>query len=229
VPQYRGWNDRLEQIIVTSIGINVIDGVRNNNQSRGAPAMSCNAFGPLIALAVLLSVASTAAQGQTETLPVAAEPATHILLRHAIAPGTGDPTGFMLDDCSTQRNLSNEGREQAVRIGRQLRKAGVSVDVVLSSQWCRSRETAELLGLGPVVAEPALNSFFDGQGDRDAQTRVLRARIAALDATGRKAALVSHQVNITALTGVYPASGEVVVIGRASDGAIVVRGRIRID
>jgi phosphohistidine phosphatase SixA len=183
----------------------------------------------LIALTALLSAPSAFAQGQAEALSAAAGPATHILLRHAIAPGTGDPAAFTLGDCSTQRNLSDEGRDQARRIGRRLREAGISVDVVLTSQWCRARETAELLGLGQVEAEPALNSFFDGPGDRDAQTRAVKARIAELDGAGRKAALVSHQVNITALTGVYPASGEVVVIERGTDGVIAVRGRLRTE
>jgi phosphohistidine phosphatase SixA len=182
----------------------------------------------LMALTMFLSVPSALAQSQAETLS-AARSGTHILLRHATAPGTGDPAAFTLGDCSTQRNLSDEGRDQARRIGIRLREAGIAVDIVLTSQWCRSRETAELLGLGQVEAEPALNSFFDGQGYRDAQTKVARARIAELDGSGRKAVLVSHQVNITALTGVYPASGEVVVIERAGDGTIVVRGRFRTE
>ena len=154
---------------------------------------------------------------------------THILMRHAIAPGTGDPSVFTLGDCSTQRNLSDEGRAQARRIGDRLREAGVAIDVVLASQWCRSTETAELLELGPVMAAPELNSFFADRGNSAEQTDALKARLAELDAAGRKAALVSHQVNITALTGIYPSSGEIVVIALGEDGDVTVEGRIRTD
>ncbi|MCQ0988319.1 histidine phosphatase family protein [Jiella marina] len=152
---------------------------------------------------------------------------THILMRHAIAPGTGDPADFALDDCATQRNLSDEGRDQARRIGERLRENGVEIDVVLTSQWCRSRDTAELLGFQPVEDEPALNSFFRNRGTADEQTAALKARIKALDTAGRKAALVSHQVNITALTDVFPASGEIVVIALGDDGEVSVEGRIK--
>ncbi|NDW03495.1 histidine phosphatase family protein [Jiella sp. 40Bstr34] len=147
-------------------------------------------------------------------------------MRHAIAPGTGDPSDFNLGDCATQRNLSEEGRRQASRIGEALKANDVAVDLVLTSQWCRARDTAERLGSQPVENEPSLNSFFAGRGDRQAQTEALKRRIAELDAAGQKAALVSHQVNITALTGVYPSSGEIVVITLGEDGAVTVEGRI---
>jgi phosphohistidine phosphatase SixA len=143
-----------------------------------------------------------------------------ILIRHAIAPGGGDPTGFRLGDCATQRNLSDEGREQARRIGRTLRAAGVKVDRVLSSRWCRGLDTARMLGLGEVEPFPPLDSFF----------RTPEGGPAAVDAMARFVAgigqatvvMVTHQVNITGLTGVYPASGEAVVIaplaGRTGGG-----------
>ena len=83
------------------------------------------------------------------------------LIRHAIAPGTGDPPGFLLRDCSTQRNLSKEGRIQARRIGDFFRAQGIKEALVYSSQWCRCLETARLLGFGPVQELPALNSFFE--------------------------------------------------------------------
>ncbi|TFF18088.1 histidine phosphatase family protein [Jiella endophytica] len=150
-------------------------------------------------------------------------------MRHAIAPGTGDPANFTLGDCSTQRNLSDEGRGQAERIGAALKANAVPIDTVLTSQWCRARETAERLGFGPTEAEPALNSFFGNRGDRDRQTEALKARLFELDAAGMKAALVSHQVNITALTGVYPASGEIVVISLGDDGKVRVDGRIETE
>ena len=90
-----------------------------------------------------------------------------LLLRHAIAPGFGDPAGFRIDDCSTQRNLSEAGRQQARAIGAWLRARGISRAKVYSSQWCRCLETARLLNLGPVTQLPALNSFFESPDDRE--------------------------------------------------------------
>jgi phosphohistidine phosphatase SixA len=156
-------------------------------------------------------------------------PGTHLMMRHALAPGTGDPAGFALGDCATQRILSDEGRVQARRIGERLRGNGIEVDVVLTSRWCRSSETAELLGVAPVTPEPALDSFFRDRQAAAGQTEALKARLAALDAEGRKAVMVTHQVNITALTDIFPASGEIVLVTLGSDGEISVAGRIPPD
>ncbi len=195
-------------------------------QTGALPAMRNAVTACLVSLMLLGAAQSTSAQ---DALDAARAADSHILMRHAIAPGTGDPAAFRLGDCSTQRNLSEEGRAQARRIGDRLREAGVAIDVVLASQWCRSSETAELLGFGPVMAAPELNSFFADRGKGAAQTDALKARLAELDAAGRKAALVSHQVNITALTGIYPASGEIVVIALGEDGDVTIEGRIRTD
>ena len=102
------------------------------------------------------------------------------LMRHALAPGIGDPDTFDLNDCTTQRTLDDRGRDQARRTGESLRAAGVTFDEVWTSQWCRSRNTALLLDVGPVIEVPALNSHFAGQGDRVAQTREMRELLAAL-------------------------------------------------
>jgi phosphohistidine phosphatase SixA len=150
------------------------------------------------------------------------------LLRHAIAPGTGDPPTFVVGDCSTQRNLSDEGRDQADRIGASFRTNGIATARVFSSQWCRCRETAEHLGLGPVAELPILNSFFQRPEGGDAQTRALRQWLAAKALDG-PLVLVTHQVNITALTGVYPVSGELVIIRRTGDGEIVVVGSLETE
>ena len=144
-----------------------------------------------------------------------------ILLRHARAPGTGDPPNFRLGDCSTQRNLSKAGREQAVQIGVRLRAAGLASTTVLSSQWCRCLETARNLGVGPVVELPALNSFFSFPGREGDQTRALREWIASADLS-RPVVLVTHQVNITALTGIFPAEGEILILRRDSGSLSVV-------
>jgi len=139
------------------------------------------------------------------------------LMRHALAPGTGDPAGFELGECSTQRNLDDRGRAQARRTGQMLRDAGVIFDHVWRSQWCRARDTAELLDMGEVVEKPALNSFFAGRGDRACQTAETRRLIEALPESAR-VLIVSHQVNITALTGTSVRSGEIIVAHRTDDG-----------
>jgi len=147
------------------------------------------------------------------------------LLRHAIAPGNGDPPEFRLGDCQTQRNLSAQGRDQATRIGELFRAHGIQSAQVLSSQWCRCLETARLLGLGPVEERPFLNSFFNDYARREPQTRMLREWLDQ-QALSEPIVLVTHQVNITALTGVYPGSGELVIVRRSETGDLTVVGTI---
>jgi len=150
------------------------------------------------------------------------------LLRHAIAPGTGDPPEFMLGDCRTQRNLSAQGRDQAARIGELFRAHGMQTARVFSSQWCRCLETARLLGLGPVEERPFLNSFFNDYALREPQTGKLREWLDQ-QSLGEPIVLVTHQVNITALTGVYPGSGELVIVRRSETGELAVVGTIETD
>lgn len=142
-----------------------------------------------------------------------------VVMRHAIAPGVGDPPGLRIGDCSTQRNLSDEGREQARQIGEQLRAAGLRAADVRSSQWCRCMDTARALGLGPVRELDLLNSFFGDQGARQTQTQALRRWIARADLS-RPLVLVTHQVNMTELTGSHAASGEFLVLRRGPGGAV---------
>ena len=133
------------------------------------------------------------------------------LLRHALAPGTGDPAGFRLDDCATQRNLSAAGRDQARGIGERLRGQGIAQAQVYSSQWCRCLETARLLEVGAVKELPALNSFFGDRASAGAQTAALKDFLNS--GTGAApVVLVTHQVNIAALTGQGARSGEIVVV-----------------
>ena len=152
-----------------------------------------------------------------------------ILMRHAIAPGGGDPPGFVLEDCATQRLLSNEGRAQARRAGDLIRSQGAPIDRVLSSRWCRALETAALLGLGRVEPAPPFDSFFADSQREGSQVAAMRAVLA--ERGGATTIAVTHQVNITALTGVFPASGEMVVIERPAtvDAPIRVVGRISIQ
>ncbi len=147
------------------------------------------------------------------------------LMRHADAPGIGDPAGFRLEDCSTQRNLSEDGRRQARAIGDRFRRQGIREAPVYSSRWCRSLETARLLGLGEVTPHPGLDSFFRDAEQEERRTAEAKELIRRLRG-GASAVLVTHQVNITALTGVFPREGEIVVV-RADGDRIVVIGRIR--
>ena len=153
------------------------------------------------------------------------DPGTIGLMRHALAPGTGDPESFNIDDCSTQRNLDARGRAQAAAIGAALREAGYRPEHLLSSAWCRCRETSELLGLGEVVVASELNSFYQNPQSGEAQTEATLERLEVLEGT---ALLVTHQVNITALTGVFPRSGEILVV-RPSGGRLSVVERILIE
>lgn len=152
------------------------------------------------------------------------QPGAVSIMRHALAPGTGDPPTFLVGDCTTQRNLDERGRAQARAIGEAFRKRGIDFDKVLASQWCRTSETAELLGLGEVIEEPALNSFFQDFSTRDSQTADVRA---LLQREQGRLMLVTHQVNISALTGRATRSGEVLVI-RAGDQGVEVIGSILI-
>ncbi len=147
------------------------------------------------------------------------------LLRHALAPGTGDPAEFAIGDCSTQRNLSDEGRAQARRIGERLRANGITAARVFTSKWCRCRDTAAELGFGAARDLPALNSFFRRTERRAPQTRALKDWLAAQDLS-TPVVLVTHQVNISALAGTYAASGELVIVRPDADGEVEVVGRI---
>ena len=153
-------------------------------------------------------------------------PGAIAIMRHALAPGTGDPARFDVTDCTTQRNLDDRGRDQARRIGEALRGRGIAFDAVWPSQWCRCRDTARLLDLGEVTEKPPLNSFFQSRENEEAQTRATLDLLAG--AQGARLMLVTHQVNITALTGAFPRSGEIVV-AELRDGALQVTGRILID
>lgn len=147
-----------------------------------------------------------------------------VLFRHANAPGGGDPPGMRLDDCTTQRNLDETGRAQSRRIGDAFRSRAIAVGAVLTSQWCRARETAELAFPGRKRDETAFNSFFGDTSKGPAQTAAARRILA--DWRGPGALVVTtHQVNIAALTGISPASREGVVV-KVENGAVSVVGRL---
>ena len=175
----------------------------------------------LLILVMLLSTSASA--DNTKLLQVLASDNHFALMRHALAPGTGDPLNFELGDCSTQRNLDDTGRHQAKNIGGVLRASALSGLAVYSSQWCRCVETAELLNLGPVTELPRINSFYSTRSRAAEQTDATRdwLRTATLPVI-----LVTHQVNITALTGIFPSSGEIVVVKREENGEFSVVGSI---
>ncbi|HZY18141.1 MAG TPA: histidine phosphatase family protein [Ramlibacter sp.] len=156
-----------------------------------------------------------------------ARPGAVLLLRHATAPGVGDPPGFRLGDCSTQRNLDDEGRDEARRLGDLFRRRGIQVGAVWTSQWCRTRETARLAFGDAVQDQPVFNSFFGADAvQRDAQTRQARELLARWRGPGVLVA-VTHQVNITALTGAGMGSAEGVVVRPRPDGRLEVVGTVQ--
>jgi phosphohistidine phosphatase SixA len=164
--------------------------------------------------AVLLA-ACTASQARADDGAWAAlrDRAAVLIIRHAqTEPGIGDPPGFRLDDCGTQRNLSEAGRAQAAAIGRQLTDRGVKVSRVESSRWCRCIDTARLAFPGLEVRPvDALNSFFGERNAEPSQTDALRSRISQWRGPG-VLVLVTHQVNISALTGRFVGPGEGLVL-----------------
>ncbi|NHI02023.1 histidine phosphatase family protein [Oceanimonas sp. MB9] len=149
-----------------------------------------------------------------------------LLMRHANAPGIGDPPGYVLGRCNTQRNLDARGRAQAEAWGERLRQHGITRARVYSSQFCRSLDTARLLNVGEVIPAPELNSFFSRRSRRSEQTRSLRRFVANIE-PGLPVVLVSHQVNITALTNRFPASGEALILALPLDERVRIMASIR--
>ena len=139
-----------------------------------------------------------------------------LLIRHALAPGFGDPQNFDLNNCSTQRNLDGEGREQAFRIGEKIKAARIKFSKIYSSQWCRCLETAEYMNLGEITVEPGLNSFFQGIVPKDKTLHRLRKRLESVEAKQKLVLMITHQVTITAVTGITVLSGGAVAFNTKS-------------
>lgn len=161
----------------------------------------------VLACGLLALFAQAALAANPVALSELARPGRVLMLRHATAPGTGDPPNFRLDDCATQRNLDAAGRAQAALLGRRLAQAGIVQAKIYSSQWCRCLETARLLELGPVEPLPALNSFYPQPEQREATIARLRAFLAALPTQGPPVVLVTHQFTINAFTEQGTVSG----------------------
>lgn len=178
------------------------------NYSRGRAAMQSKEESALTRrYFMLVGAASFVQPALASQLADALRQGGVLLLRHAATePGIGDPDGFRLGQCATQRNLSEQGRLQAQSIGAWFRKQGLQPTAVRSSQWCRCQDTARL-AFGDYQDWPALNSTFAGQGNHAEQMRVLRKALQQLPAQALEV-WVTHQVMMTGLSGAYPAMGE---------------------
>ena len=137
-----------------------------------------------------------------------------LLMRHADAPGYGDPAEYVISQCSSQRNLGDYGKRQAKAIGVWLTNQGIQKADVFSSPWCRCLDTANLLNKGPIKIEPSLGSFFDNMNLEKRQTKELEGFIKSELAKQSKAPLilVTHHVNIQAYTGKVIGVGDMVLV-----------------
>jgi phosphohistidine phosphatase SixA len=175
----------------------------------------------------LLSAATTRADEAAAWAALAA--GGHVaLIRHAeTTPGVGDPPGWRLEDCATQRNLSSNGRAQAEKLGAWFRERRITVARVLTSAWCRCQDTAALMNLGAATVEPALANLFGNAPKASEQSAALREIVAAWRGPGNLV-MHSHGSTILAVAGVNPAQAEIVVVApqRAAPSGFRLVGRI---
>ena len=157
----------------------------------------------------LLLVAEAFARSELEIIKKNIS-ANVIFLRHALAPGVGDPENFIKEDCSTQRNLNNKGRLQARLIGNYLRSTNLKFSQILTSEWCRCIDTAKELNLGQWTTFSGLNSFFQEYEKKDQVMNKLQKKLDSLGYSDL-ALFVTHQVIISEQTGIVPRSGEMVL------------------
>lgn len=169
----------------------------------------------IIAPAIFIFSSFLPIEHATASLASDLQDGQHVLLmRHADAPGYGDPTGYVLSQCATQRNLDEYGKKQSMAIGDWLGNQGLQNAQVFSSPWCRCVDTATLLNKGPVKIEPVLGSFFDNMSLAKKQTKELEAFIKnTLNQPSKKPAIfVTHHVNIQAFTGKNVGVGDMVLV-----------------
>ena len=141
-----------------------------------------------------------------------------VFMRHALAPGYGDPDNFQIEDCNTQRNLDAAGRRQAEAIGRYFREHQITFTAILSSRWCRCTQTAEQLNYGSWSEFDGLNSFFQGHVDRQETLALLKDKLDSLSSDDL-VLMVTHQVVISAITDISPPSGGLVVYNTSTQNA----------
>ena len=135
-----------------------------------------------------------------------------ILIRHALAPGGGDPAGFKINDCNTQRNLNKVGINQSKKIGKIFRDNKIPIDIVLSSEWCRCKDTA-FYAFGRFKEFSALNSTFSNPyiKNETKQIKEIKKYLKNWDGKGKNLILVTHYSIITAITDAVPGSGAIVI------------------
>jgi phosphohistidine phosphatase SixA len=181
------------------------------------------------ALAVFLLLGASSAQASEALWTLLKGGGQVVLIRHTITtPGVGDPPGFRLDDCATQRNLTDEGRGHAKRIGEAFRARGIPVERVLSSPWCRCIETAKLaFGRTDGLSE-ALGNLFGRPDNRAKQVEQMRALASTRPKSGNLV-LVSHGSTIVALADIAPATGEMVIVTPQGNGKFAVAGRLGVN
>lgn len=187
--------------------------------------MKHNIFSWLLFVVGVFSVPISAASENELVLQMQSGNAV-LMIRHALAPGIGDPEEFDINDCSTQRNLDNAGREQAQAIGQWLRGHGIKNVKLFSSQWCRCMDTARLMGMGEVTPLPALNSFFESPQDREPNLSALRKFIQNESKPGELIIMVTHQVTISGITGNWTDSGHGKLVRPGNDGKIKLLGEL---
>jgi phosphohistidine phosphatase SixA len=184
-------------------------------------------YAALLGLALLLALADTATASE-ELWALLQKGGQVVMIRHAITtPGVGDPPGMRLDDCSTQRNLTDQGRQDSRRLGEAFRARKIPVGTVLSSPWCRCIETARLaFGVAPETWAPLGNLF--GRSELGAgQVREMRARVG--DYRGApNLIMVTHGSTIQALAGINPNTAEMVILTPGGDTRFTVAGRLSV-
>ena len=162
-----------------------------------------------IVFTIIVFSTETYAQSELETIRRGIS-ANVIFMRHALAPGFGDPHNFIKEDCSTQRNLNNKGRLQARFIGSYLKASEIKFSEILTSEWCRCIDTTKELSLGKWETFSGLNSFFQGHERKDQVMNKLQKKLDSID-NSDLVLFVTHQVVIAEQTGVVPSSGEMVL------------------
>ena len=180
----------------------------------------------LILNLILFSLFSFQINASEQAWNLAQEGDKIILIRHSLAPGGGDPSGFKIDDCKTQRNLNRKGINQSKKIGKLFKKNKVPIDQVLSSQWCRCKDTAKY-AFGNFKEFTALNSTFQSPYNKNEpkQLKELYNFVKKWDGKGKNLVLVTHYSIITAVTNAVPSSGEIVI----TDKNFEVLGTIQTD
>ena len=185
-----------------------------------------NKFISLLTNLFLLFLFTSQINASEQAWKIAQEGDKIILIRHSLAPGGGDPAGFKVDDCKTQRNLNRTGINQSKKIGKLFKKNKVPVDQVLSSQWCRCKDTAKY-AFGNFKEFTALNSTFQSPYDQNEakQLKDLYEFVKDWNSNGKNLVLVTHYSIIIAVTNAVPSSGELVI----TDKNFEVLGTIKTD